>query len=87
MNDVHSLVLVFVKTWLPPSSSLQMLGEVSLKKMIYKWVAKGGGGGGGLIPFHSQISEKFTLYLYKRENFKSLFMCTRLHEMFEVFTN
>ena len=80
---MHSLVLVFVKTWLPPSSSLQMLGEVSLKKMIYKWVAKGG----GLIPFHSQISEKFTLYLYKRENFKSLFMCTRLHEMFEVFTN
>ena len=41
---MHSLVLVFVKTWLPPSSSLQMLGEVSLKKMIYKWVAKGGGG-------------------------------------------
>ena len=47
VNDVHSLVLVFVKTWLPPSSSLQMLGEVSLKKMIYKWVAKGGGGGEG----------------------------------------
>ena len=45
VNDVHILVLVFVKTWLPPSSSLQMLGEVSLKKMIYKWVAKGGGGG------------------------------------------
>ena len=44
---MHSLVLVFVKTWLPPSSSLQMLGEVSLKKMIYKWVAKGGGGKGG----------------------------------------
>ena len=44
---MHSLVLVFVKTWLPPSSSLQMLGEVSLKKMIYKWVAKGGGGEGG----------------------------------------
>ena len=44
---MHSLVLVFVKTWLPPSSSLQMLGEVSLKKMIYKWVAKGGGGGRG----------------------------------------
>ena len=43
VNDVHSLVLVFVKTWLPPSSSLQMLGKVSLKKMIYKWVAKGGG--------------------------------------------
>ena len=47
---MHSLVLVFVKTWLPPSSSLQMLGEVSLKKMIYKWVAKGGGEGGGTDP-------------------------------------
>ena len=54
-----------------------MLGEVSLKKMIYKWVAKGGGGdggeGGGLIPFHTQISKnsRFTYIKGKTSNLSS----------------
>lgn len=44
------------------------------------------GGGGVLIPFHKLILEKFTCNIYKRENFKSPFLCSRFQGNLEVFT-
>ena len=44
------------------------------------------GGGGVLILFHKLILEKFTCNIYKRENFKSPFLCSRFQGNLEVFT-
>lgn len=48
--------------------------------------SKRGGGGGVLILFHKLILEKFTCNIYKRENFKSPFLCSRFQGNLEVFT-